>query len=93
MCDKIVQAMFNKYNLGTGFNKNYIKESYTEVPLVYLHGSLLKGLGPGLRCKYLHDGVDINYYSRVTTHLGDTDTFADYSIYVNNTKIVDITYE
>jgi hypothetical protein len=48
---------------------------------------------PSLRMEYNYDNVIITYYSRCTTHLGDTDTFTDYSVIVDGKTIVNKEYE
>lgn len=48
---------------------------------------------PTILLRYNHDNVEIKYYSRYTKHLGDTDIFTDYSVYINNKLIVDVEYQ
>ena len=41
---------------------------------------------------YKDDGVDIRYYKRMTTYLGDTDCFIDYHVIVDDKEIVKVEY-
>lgn len=91
MCDKIIQDMFNKYNL-TRFESTSVKQTDIDNSNFRIYGSKITN-PPELKCSYYNNGINITYHSRLTTHLGDTDTFTDYSISINGIKIVDITYE
>jgi len=57
----------------------------------YVWGSITPG-SPTLKLTYDYGGILIQYYKRVTTHRGDTDTFLDYSISVDGVCVVDTKY-
>lgn len=54
----------------------------------YFWGCLVPG-SPSTTLEYDHQGVQIEWYSRVTTHLGDTDRFTDLCVRVDGQTVAE----
>lgn len=78
-----IEQLFNQYitsNSDKKLNKEKIKVSKSEYAYNIWGCNTMQ---PSTKAEYDHDGVYIYYHSRVTTVLGDTDTFYDKIVKLN----------
>ncbi len=94
MAVEAIRALFDQYVAPSYPNKllndNKVEdESGTNNSIIAIvWGYPIEG-GDYIKAHYKHDGVYIFYYRRLTTKLGDTDMFSDYTVRVNNKTLVD----
>ena len=94
---KIIKDLFDSTVGKTGdkyFSISDVKEKTgtTGPQYIYGWGSFTEN-DPYLKIEYKYDDVEIYYYKRVTTHLGDTDTFTDYYVKVEGQYLLNVEYQ
>lgn len=93
----IIQDLFDKTIGKTGgkkFDKSHVIEKHGQTGPQYISGwGAFTKNDPFLKINYNHNDVEIYYYKRVTTHLGDTDVFTDYFVKVEGKYLVYKEYE
>lgn len=92
MCDNI-KALFDNYVPPTKkFDPSKVLVSKGDGQVQFNRTWGIIQASPSLKAQYDHDGVEIYYYSRVTTYLDDTDRFIDKRVIVDGKILLDVKF-
>lgn len=93
----IIRDLFDQTFGSTGgkiFNKSKVKENKGTRGPQYISGwGAFTDNTPYLKIEYNYDDVEIYYFRRVTTHLGDTDNFTDSFVKVEGKYLLNEEYQ